>query len=184
MKRILLLLPVVLIGLQFSSCGNSTGDIEDISWLIGTWSGRDMNDLTFNENWERDGKNSFTGSGSTVTPDGDTIFKETLKINLVEGTPYYVATVPGNKGPVLFKMVKGDKQNAIFENREHDFPQRIAYTLENNNHMSVKLEGIEKGVPKSESLQFERITGTQLNSLGNSDSTNKDTLPKEIKINL
>ena len=183
MKRILLIFPIALIAIQFSSCGNATSDIEDINWLIGKWHGVDVNELVFNESWEREGKNSFTGFGCIITPDGDTVFKETLKINLVEGNLYYVATVPENKGPVLFKMVSGGKQNAVFENREHDFPQRISYLLENNNHMSVKLEGVEKGIPKTEKLQFERVTGLPLIRCIKTDSMIVDSLPTEIKIN-
>lgn len=180
MKR-LLSLSLVTISLAFTSCTDS-GKIEDISWMIGQWQGTDVNDLVFHENWERDGKNSYTGSGSTVTPTGDTIFRETLKINLVEGTPYYVATVPENKGPVLFKMTKGDAITATFENMEHDFPQSISYTLENKNHMKVKLEGMEKGQPKVEHLEFERLSASPLNRIP--DSVKKDTLPKEINIHL
>ena len=182
MKR-LLFLPLMLLATQFSSCSNS-GTIESINWMIGQWQGKDVNNLVFHESWERDGKNSFTGSGCTTSPAGDTLFRETLKINLVEGNPYYVATVPGNKGPVLFKMTEGNATAAIFENMEHDFPQSISYTLENKNHMTVKLEGIEKGQPKVEHLEFERINITPLNKSENSDSIKKDTLPKEINIHL
>ncbi len=184
MKRFLLFFPILFFAIQFSSCGNTSGNIENIDWLIGQWQGKDVNDLVFHENWERDGKSSFTGSSCTITPDGDTIYRETLKINLVDGTPYFVSTVPKTKGPVLFKMVQGDAQTAIFENRDHDFPQRISYTLENNNHMKVKLEGIEKGQPKIERLQFERVLQTPLNNNGKSDSIKKDTFPKQININL
>jgi hypothetical protein len=175
------LLFIAILSLQFSSCSHS-GKIEDISWIIGQWQGKDVNELVFHENWERDGTNSYTGSISTTTPDGDTIYRETLKINLVEGKPYFVSTVPGSKGPVLFEMTEGDAQKAVFENREHSFPQSISYNLESKNHMNVKLEGIENGQPKVEHLEFERVTQTPLNTIP--DSLKRDTAPKEIKINL
>ncbi len=184
MKRLLLIFPILVIALQFSSCGNSSGNLEAINWMIGQWQGKDVNDLVFHENWERDGATGFIGLGCTISPEGDTIYRETLKINLVEGTPYFVYTIPKIKGPVLFKMVQGDANNAVFENRDHEFPQSISYTLENDNHMKVKLEGIEKGQPKIERLEFERVTQSPLNGSGNSDSIKKDSLPKEIKINL
>jgi hypothetical protein len=180
MKR-LFFLPIIFIAMQFSSCEN-TGSIENINWMIGQWQGTDVNDLVFHEVWEMDGKNSLTGSSCTVTPEGDTIYRETLKINLVEGNPYFVSTVPNTKGPVLFKMVQGDEQKAVFENSEHDFPQSISYTLENKNHMNVKLEGIEKGQPKVEQLEFERVLQTPINNIPGNNK--KDSLPKQININM
>lgn len=145
-----------------TACGSGTSKIEDLNWLIGTWEGVDENTLTFVEKWERGSTNALNGKGATITPDGDTLFKETLKIELVEGTPYYVATVPENPGPVLFKLVESDNKHCIFENLDHDFPQRISYTLETKSTMSVKLEGMENGVPKVEALNFEKNTGVYL----------------------
>ncbi|HTF06534.1 MAG TPA: DUF6265 family protein [Bacteroidia bacterium] len=150
-----------LIVTLLASCSDST-KIEELKWLQGTWEGMDNNGLVFVEVWEKGTGNSLNGKGATITPDGDTVFKETLKIELVEGTPYYVATVPENPGPVLFKMVEADETHCIFENLAHDFPQRISYTLETKSTMSVKLEGVEAGIPKIESLNFEKNTGVSL----------------------
>ncbi|HET6990816.1 MAG TPA: DUF6265 family protein [Bacteroidia bacterium] len=180
MKR-LFFLPVIFIALQFSSCENS-GNIDDIKWMIGQWQGTDVNGLVFHEVWENDGANSYTGSTCIVSPEGDTIYRETLKINLVEGKPYFVSTVPGSKGPVLFKMVQGDSKNAVFENREHAFPQSISYTLENSTHMNVKLEGIEKGQPKVEHLEFERVLQPPIHNVP--DTARNNSGPKQININM
>ncbi|HLG02891.1 MAG TPA: DUF6265 family protein [Bacteroidia bacterium] len=152
------------LALFFCSCGSPA--IKDIEWIVGHWQGLDENDLTFHEVWERSGKNEYAGSGATLSPEGDTLWKETLKIGLVEGTPYYIATLPENKGPVLFKMIKGDARNAIFENREHDFPQRISYVLETDSTINVRLEGIEKGQPRIETLNFVRVKADNIRPTG------------------
>jgi hypothetical protein len=153
----LLALPLMLM----ISCTDAA-KIEQLDWMLGTWEGIDDNELTFVEVWNKGTGNSMYGSGATITPDGDTLFKETLKIELVEGTPYYVATVPENPGPVLFKLVESDDNHCVFENLEHDFPQRISYRLETKNTLSVKLEGFENGLPKTEGLLFEKNTGVSL----------------------
>ena len=123
---------------------------------MGDWSGTDVNTLQFHENWKRGTGSALLGFGCTLKPDGDTLMRETLKIDLVENVPYYYATLPKSKEPVLFKMIQGDATNAIFENKDHDFPKRISYILETAHTMKVKLEGIENGVPKIETLEFER----------------------------
>jgi hypothetical protein len=43
-----------------------------------------------------------------------------------DGVPVFWATVGGNP-PVGFRLVASDAQSAAFENRAHDFPQRITY---------------------------------------------------------
>lgn len=151
--------------------------------MIGSWQGTDVNTVVFNESWKREGK-SFVGFGCSMSPDGDTLFKENLKIDLVEGVPYYIVTIPPKKEPVLFKLVQGDDHNAIFENREHDFPQRISYMLQTNNSLKVRLEGIEKGEPKIETLEFAKSTGNNLNMHPKVESDSMDTGPKPINIRI
>lgn len=168
MKKILGLLFTV--GIFMASCTSGEEKINQISWLIGTWEGIDDNELLFVEVWTKGEGTWMNGKGATITPDGDTLFKETLKIELVEGTPYYVATVPENPGPVLFKLVESSETHCVFENLDHDFPQRIEYKLETNSTLFVKLEGVENGTPKTESLSFEKNTGVSLIPGVNSDS--------------
>lgn len=180
----------------FSACTSGEEKINQLDWMIGTWEGIDDNELMFVEVWSKGSGTWMDGKGATITPDGDTLFKEILKIELVEGTPYYVATVPENPGPVLFRLVESDEAHCVFENTDHDFPQRIEYTLQTKSTMSVKLEGIESGVPKTESLSFEKNTGISLlpgmksdsiiwemlgDSISGSDSVN-DSVPVEITI--
>jgi hypothetical protein len=180
MKK-LLFVSIISLAL-FSSCGNSGGPLENISWLIGSWQGTDVNTVVFNESWQREGK-GFVGFGCSLSPSGDTLFKENLKIDVVEGVPYYIVTIPPKKEPVLFKLIQGDDHNAIFENREHDFPQRISYLLQKNNTLIVKLEGIEKGQPKVETLQFAKSVDGNLNLQLRTD-TLPDTAPKPINIKI
>jgi|GEM_PF-604723 hypothetical protein len=168
MKKLLALF--LLFSIVLVSCTSGEEKIKEISWIVGTWEGIDDNELIFVEVWTKGDGNWMNGKGATLTPDGDTLFKETLKIELVEGTPYYVATVPENPGPVLFKMVEGDATHCVFENPDHDFPQRIEYSLQTNSTLLVKLEGIENGTPKTEALSFEKNTGVSLLPGVNSDS--------------
>jgi hypothetical protein len=169
MKHAFVSLTVVLTFLA-SSCTSGDEKINELSWLLGTWEGIDDNELMFVEVWTKGEGTWMNGKGATITPDGDTLFKEVLKIELVEGTPYYVATVPENPGPVLFKLVESNKSHCVFENLDHDFPQRIEYTLQTNSTLLVRLDGVENGTPKTESLSFEKNTGISLMPGINSDS--------------
>ncbi|MGL4596444.1 MAG: DUF6265 family protein [Bacteroidia bacterium] len=147
----------LLLAIFLTNCtGNSYEKLGALEWMLGNWQGRTPEGLIFSENWERAGANGFTGKGLAISPQGDTVFRESLRIDLIEGVPYYIATVPENPGPVLFKMFSDKDQVWIFENKEHDFPQRIIYKLEKQNLLTVRLEGIEKGRPKREELSFQK----------------------------
>ncbi len=164
------------------SCGNNGGQTEDISWLVGRWQGTDINTVIFSETWQREGK-GMIGFGCSMSPEGDTLFKENLKIDVVEGVPFYIVTIPPKKEPTLFKLIHGDDHNAIFENKENNFPQRISYLLQKDNSLKIKLEGIEKGQPKIETLEYVKTKNENLNLQPN-QKTNNDTGPKPISIKI
>lgn len=69
------------------------------------------------------------GKGATLQA-ADTVFVEKLKIVVKEDTLYYVADVPENKEPVLFKFTEITPTSFVCENPAHDFPKKIAYKLE------------------------------------------------------
>ncbi|CAN5136568.1 hypothetical protein BH09BAC5_BH09BAC5_22750 [soil metagenome] len=176
-------LPLFVFFVFISACGNPDNATKDIDWMIGKWHGTDLNTVIFTESWQHEGK-GMIGFGCSMSPAGDTLFKENLKIDIVEGVPYYIVTIPPKKEPILFKMIQGDDHNAIFENRDHDFPQRISYLLKADNSLKVKLEGIEKGQPKIETLEFTRSTGNDLNFQIITNDSLPDTAPKPININI
>lgn len=148
---------ILLVVLFVSGC-SSYSNLDNFSWMLGSWSSTDENGIEFMEHWSKSGTSTFTGTGVAIDVTGDTLFKETLKLELIDGVPYYVATVPKNPGPVLFRLAEMEGRKAVFENREHDFPQRIRYELDAQNVLQIRLDGVEKGKPKVERLKLTRIT--------------------------
>ncbi|MCU0434710.1 MAG: DUF6265 family protein [Bacteroidia bacterium] len=154
MKKLAVLL---LTGFMLTGC-NSHSTLDDFSWMLGSWSSVDQNEIEFIEHWSKSSSSTFTGTGVAIDVTGDTLFKETLKLELIDGVPYYVATVPKNPGPVLFRLAEKEARTAVFENREHDFPQRIRYELDAGNALQIRLDGVEAGKPKVEKLTLKRIS--------------------------
>lgn len=58
-----------------------------------------------------------------------------------EGEAVYVAA-PGGGTPSRFKLVRSDGTSAIFENSDHDFPQRISYTR-NGDSLAVAISTLD-----------------------------------------
>ena len=81
----------------------------------------------------------------------DTTFVEKLKIILKDNAIYYVADVPQNKEPVLFKLTTQSETKLVFENPQHDFPKVITYEV-----LDKKLKAVISGDGKAIEYWFER----------------------------
>ena len=58
------------------------------------------------------------------------------------GSIYYIAKVPQNEFPIPFRLVENNGLMYIFENQNHDFPQRIIYHRVNEDSLEVKISDI------------------------------------------
>lgn len=144
--------------------GKSIPDFEKLIWLKGTWvarpSSRDGNrdsDMVSVEIWKRIDAHTLEGHSYTIK-EGDTVFTEKLKLEQNEKGIFYVATVPHNPGPVYFKLVRVDENEAVFENPEHDFPNRIIYRRERGEveTLHARIEGVRKGKESAVDFWFTR----------------------------
>ena len=50
-------------------------------------------------------------------------------------------SMPGGKAPTSFCAVEVGERRVVFENREHDFPQRILYWLDGEGRLHARIEG-------------------------------------------
>ena len=129
--------------------------VKDFEWLEGNWKGQDSS-YCFFETWKMTGENSMTGFGGAYQ-EWDTVFRETIKIENIEGSLFYIATVPENNGPVLFKLTSYENSEALFENPEHDFPRKIIYRKQLNGMLHVTLEGTKDNQKGQEELTFMKV---------------------------
>ena len=77
-------------------------------------------------------------------------------MEVINGEVFYVPVVPHNEGAVYFKMTEQSEDKVIFENPEHDFPQRIIYLRISNDSLHVKIEGLDKGVESNVDFYFRK----------------------------
>jgi len=115
-----------------------------LRWLVGTWHGETRNGGQFYETWVVAKDGSMHGSGFRVLK-GDTVFGEGLRIEKRDRDLYYVAAVNENAAPAEFKMTAQRSFKTIFENPEHDFPQRITYQRRKDGSLYVTAELLDGG---------------------------------------
>ena len=127
---------------------------DKLSWMAGCWEGK-MGAGKTQEQWMRPEGNSMLGMSRTVVG-GKTPFFEFLQIKLDGQDVFYIAR-PQGKEPTPFKLVKLNDSAAVFENLQHDFPQRIAYQRQIDGSLLAAIEGEEKGKPKRVEFPMQRV---------------------------
>ena len=71
------------------------------------------------------------------------------------GDIFYVAS-PSGEEQAVFKLVKFETRELIFENPEHDFPQRIIYRLKGDSLIS-RIEGTITGKQRSSDFPMLKV---------------------------
>ena len=127
---------------------------DKLSWIARCWQG-DMRGGKNQEQWMKPEGDLMLGMSRTVV-NGKTPFFEFLQIKREGDDLFYVAR-PQGKEPTPFKLVKLNDSAAIFENPEHDFPQRIVYQRQIDGSLLAVIEGDEKGKPKRIAFPMQRV---------------------------
>jgi hypothetical protein len=116
--------------------------LESFASLAGCWERNDRGSI-FAEMWMKPAGTSIMGTGRTVK-NGKTADYEYLRIEQREDAIYYVAKPRANAQETAFKLVKWAANDFVFENPEHDFPQRILYKI-NGDSLTARIEGTRNG---------------------------------------
>jgi hypothetical protein len=143
----------VYIGLcSVSSFASDAGTLDSLVWLVGTWQ-RQASHGTLYEKWTKVSDRTYEGDGFLVQ-NGDTTVTEYLRLEQFGEEVYYTARVPHNTYPVPFKLVLVEGKRCVFENPDHDFPQRIVYTRLPDERLQARIEGLQNGKQRATDFIF------------------------------
>jgi len=119
--------------------------LDELAWLSGHWSTGEMADGTITqEHWTTPSRDGMFGIGRTIK-DGQEVFFEYLRIAETGGAIVYLASPEGRRPPTPFTAVAIESNRVVFENLEHDFPQRIIYELPPGGDLHARIEGEAEG---------------------------------------
>ncbi len=126
MKKILsLTLLIAITGIVQLNAQTPDPALPELAWLTGYWTSSE--DGTTNEElWTNGSGYMMLGVHRDVYANGRSSF-EYLRIMRTREGIVYVAS-PGGRAGTTFTMKENKDQKVIFENLEHDFPQRIIYS--------------------------------------------------------
>ncbi len=128
--------------------------IGDFAWLAGGWE-RSGNGRETVEQWMKPAGQLMLGMSRTVA-NGKTREFEFLQIRQQENGDIFYIALPSEQKETWFKLVKMGEKEAVFENPQHDFPQRIIYRLENDGSLRARIEGMSKGQLKGIDFPMKR----------------------------
>lgn len=155
-RNILILL---LFALMFTTAKSQSAEprtqttVDQLTWLEGTWTRTNSKaGRSGLEIWKKISTTELRGRGITIHG-SDTAFVEKLRIIVRDGNLFYVADVPENQKPVFFRLTEIKEKSFTCENPDHDFPKKIAYTLDGN-----KLRATISGDGKAIEYLFDRNT--------------------------
>ena len=138
--------------LAFSLPANA--DISGLNWLTGCWA-QDGQDPGSVEQWTTPAGGTMLGMNRIVN-DGKTVAFEYLRI--VEQDDGWIGLIasPSGQKTARFRMIGMSENEVVFENPDHDFPQRIIYRLIGDGKLLGRIEGIVDGMKRSADFPMTR----------------------------
>lgn len=130
--------------------------LAELAWLAGSWCNAD-GDTFAEEHWLTPRGDIMLGMSRT-TRGGQTAFFEYLRIERRPDGVCYVASPLGRCPPTAFKLISQERRRVVFENPEHDFPQRIIYWQTDDEHLHARIEGLQNGAPQSAEWSWRRAS--------------------------
>jgi hypothetical protein len=115
-------------------------------WMAGSWKSV-AGPTKMEEHWTTPDGDVMLGIHRDVRTGGKTSF-EFLRIERKEGQLVYLA-MPGGRPATPFPLKTITETRVVFENPQHDFPQRIIYWREGEK-LCARVEGTIRGEAESE----------------------------------
>lgn len=125
MLRSLLLLTLLLMLPLSSAFAQDDPKVGDLAWFSGCWQMERAPGRISYEQWTSPA-GIMIGMAYTMR-DGKMVDHEFLRLIERDGEVFYVA-IPYRQKETEFKLMSHKDGVAVFENPEHDFPQKITYT--------------------------------------------------------
>jgi hypothetical protein len=131
--------------------GGEKYSLADMAFMVGHWVG-DAGSIEMEEFWIVPKGGIMLGLHRDSAP-GKKAFFEYLRIEERDGALVYVAS-PRGVGATAFVLVAVDDRGAVFENLDHDFPQRIIYRRDED-FLTARVEGDVDGEMQSSEWVWE-----------------------------
>ncbi len=140
-------------GLGTPSAAQAPAGIARVAWLQGCWA-RTSGQRTVEEQWMAPRGKTMMGMSRTVQ--GDRVVEYEFLILREQGDQLAYEAHPSGQPTAVFVSRTIDESSVVFENPEHDFPQRVAYRRDGPDALTAWIEGTMKGTPRRVEFAYTR----------------------------
>lgn len=130
-------------------------DIRRLAWLKGCWEARNAR-RTIEEHWLAPRGHTMVNVGRTVR--GDSLFEYELVVVREQGERFAYEAHPSGQPTATFLSIEASDSTVVFENREHDFPQRVGYRRVGRDSLLAWIEGTVKGNIRRVEFPYQRAS--------------------------
>jgi hypothetical protein len=136
-------LPVILLAVAFNGAvAAQRAGVQRVAWLQGCWAVVSP-ERTIEEHWMVPRGRSMVGVGRTVR--GDTLVEYELVVIREQGDQLAYEAHPAGQPAAVFLSREVTDSSVLFENLQHDFPQRIGYARRGADTLLAWIEGTQQG---------------------------------------
>lgn len=150
--------------LAVSGTSASASDISQLAWLGGCWKSETAEPGS-GEHWLPLAGGTLLGVSRTVKR-GKTVEYEFMQIRAMENGQLAFIAQPSGQRTTVFPLLRLGENEAVFENPQHDFPQRVIYKLEGGARLRARIEGMRGGSLRVIEFPMNRVScDSQLDTL-------------------
>jgi len=152
------LLPLLLLVTAITSSGSAATQavgIQRVAWLQGCWEIVSA-ERTIEEQWMTPRGKSMVGISRTVR--GDSLVTYELVVLREQGDQLAYEAHPAGQPSAVFLSRTVSDSSVVFENLEHDFPQRIGYQRNGPNALLAWIEGTQQGQVRRTEFPYRRAS--------------------------
>lgn len=137
------LLALSLLLITSTGTAASAADIAQLAWLGGCWKS-ETGEPGSGEHWLPLAGGTLLGVSRTVKQ-GKTVAFEFMQIRADENGQLAFITLPSGQQTTVFPLLHLSGTEAVFENPQHDFPQRVVYRRVGETRLLARIEGKREG---------------------------------------
>ena len=144
--------PLTLLLVGAAACAQPTG-IQRLAWLAGCWS-LSNGERTVDEQWMAPRAGSMQGMSRTVRAEKLVAHEAVILRERGELIDYDVS--PSGQARTVFTSISIGDTSVVFENLQHDFPQRVAYQR-HGDQLLAWIEGPRNGTLRRIEYPYQRV---------------------------
>jgi hypothetical protein len=144
--------------LELAPAPASPASLATLGWLAGSWEYRQSNQLR-EMHWTKPAGGTLLGLSRRIV-NGQTIEHQFIQLRESGGTLECTIQSAGpvdGQPEIPFTLVAHNETTVIFENPQHEFPQRIVYQQQPDGSLLACFKGISNGKNRHLDWPFQRV---------------------------